>query len=160
MSVLVIIFISIALIAGVVAGFMISNSKLNKSGEMEKENFKKQKENMLKEAEVKNEALKQEKILQAKEKFLQLKAEHDKTTNERNQQLVVLENKAKQRDSELAKKLEDATRKDKELEAQKAQLTSQMELYKKKSEEIEKSHRRQVEQLEKLSGLRDRKSVV
>ena len=95
MSVLVIIFISIALIAGVVAGFMISNSKLNKSGEMEKENFKKQKENMLKEAEVKNEALKQEKILQAKEKFLQLKAEHDKTTNERNQQLVVLENKAK-----------------------------------------------------------------
>ena len=153
MSVLVIIFISIALIAGVVAGFMISNSKLNKSGEMEKENFKKQKENMLKEAEVKNEALKQEKILQAKEKFLQLKAEHDKTTNERNQQLVVLENKAKQRDSELAKKLEDATRKDKELEAQKAQLTSQMELYKKKSEEIEKSHRRQVEQLEKLSGL-------
>ena len=153
MSVLVIIFISIALIAGVVAGFMISNSKLNKSGEMEKENFKKQKENMLKEAEVKNEALKQEKILQAKEKFLQLKAEHDKTTNERNQQLVVLENKAKQRDSELAKKLEDATRKDKELEAQKAQLTSQMDLYKKKSEEIEKSHRRQVEQLEKLSGL-------
>ena len=153
MSILVIILISIALIAGVVAGFMISNSKLNKSGEMEKENFKKQKENMLKEAEVKNEALKQEKILQAKEKFLQLKAEHDKTTNERNQQLVVLENKAKQRDSELAKKVEDAIRKDKELDAQKAQLTNQMDLYKKKSEEIEKSHRRQVEQLEKLSGL-------
>ena len=153
MSILVIILISIALIAGVVAGFVISNSKLNKSGEMEKENFKKQKENMLKEAEVKNEALKQEKILQAKEKFLQLKAEHDKTTNERNQQLVVLENKAKQRDSELAKKVEDAIRKDKELDAQKAQLTNQMDLYKKKSEEIEKSHRRQVEQLEKLSGL-------
>jgi ribonuclease Y len=64
-----------------------------------------------------------------------------------------LENKAKQRDSELAKKVEDATRKDKELEAQKVQLNSQMELYKKKSEEIEKSHRKQVEQLEKLSGL-------
>jgi ribonuclease Y len=148
-----ILFIALALIAVVVAGFMISNSKLNKSGEMEKENFKKQKENMLKEAEVKNEALKQEKILQAKEKFLQLKAEHDKTVNERNQHLITLENKAKQRDSELAKKLEDATRKDKELEAQKAQLTNQMDLYKKKSEEIEKSHRRQVEQLEKLSGL-------
>ena len=146
-------FIAIALIAGVVAGFMIANSRLNKSGEMEKENLQKQKENILKEAEVKNEALKQEKILQAKEKFLQLKAEHDKNVNERNQHLVTLENKAKQRDSELAKKVEDATRKDKELEAQKVQLNNQMELYKKKSEEIEKSHRKQVEQLEKLSGL-------
>jgi ribonuclease Y len=148
-----VLFIAIALIAGVVAGFMIANSRLNKSGEMEKENLQKQKENILKEAEVKNEALKQEKILQAKEKFLQLKAEHDKAVNERNQHLVTLENKAKQRDSELAKKVEDATRKDKELEAQKVQLNSQMELYKKKSEEIEKSHRKQVEQLEKLSGL-------
>ena len=146
-------FIAIALIAGVVAGFMIANSRLNKSGEMEKENLQKQKENILKEAEVKNEALKQEKILQAKEKFLQLKTEHDKNVNERNQHLVTLENKAKQRDSELAKKVEDATRKDKELEAQKVQLNTQMELYKKKSEEIEKSHRKQVEQLEKLSGL-------
>ena len=145
--------IALALIAGVVAGFMIANSRLNKSGEMEKENLQKQKENILKEAEVKNEALKQEKILQAKEKFLQLKAEHDKAVNERNQHLITLENKAKQRDSELAKKLEDATRKDKELEAQRLQLNSQMELYKKKSDEIEKSHRKQVEQLEKLSGL-------
>ncbi len=148
-----VLFIAIALIAGVVAGFMIANSRLNKSGEMEKENLQKQKEIILKEAEVKNEAFKQEKILQAKEKFLQLKAEHDKVVNERNQHLVTLENKAKQRDSELAKKVEDATRKDKELEAQKVQLNSQMDLYKKKSEEIEKSHRKQVEQLEKLSGL-------
>lgn len=146
MNVLAIIFIAVALIAGVVAGFIIANSKLNKSSVQEKEN-------LIKEAQVKNEALKQEKILQAKEKFLQLKAEHDKAVNERNQHLVQLENKAKQRDSELAKKLEEAIKKDKELEAQKNQLASQVELYNKKSDEIEKAHRRQVEQLEKLSGL-------
>lgn len=114
-----IIFIAIALIAGVVAGFLIANSRLNKSGEMEKEALQKEKENLIKEAEVKNEALKQEKILQAKEKFLQLKAEHDKAVNERNQQLAVLENKAKQRDADLAKKIEDANHKNKEIENQK-----------------------------------------
>ena len=97
MSVLAIIFIAVALIAGVVAGFVIANSRLNKSSVQEKQN-------LLKEAEVKAEALKQEKILQAKEKFLQLKSEHDKAVNERNQQLVVLENKAKQREGDLAKK--------------------------------------------------------
>ena len=146
MSVLAIIFIAVALIAGVVAGFVIANSRLNKSSVQEKQN-------LIKEAEVKAEAFKQEKILQAKEKFLQLKAEHDKSVNERNQQIVVLENKAKQRESELSKKIEEATKKDKDLEHQKTQLNSQVDLYKKKSEEIEKSHRKQVELLEKVSGL-------
>jgi ribonuclease Y len=140
------IFIAIALIAGVVAGFVIANSRLNKSSVQEKQN-------LIKEAEVKAESFKQEKILQAKEKFLQLKSEHDKAVNERNQQLVVLENKAKQREGDLAKKIEEASKKDKELESQKTQLNSQVELYKKKSEEIEKSHRKQVELLEKVSGL-------
>ena len=65
MSVLAIIFIAVALIAGVVAGFVIANSRLNKSSVQEKTN-------LIKEAEVKAEAFKQEKILQAKEKFLQL----------------------------------------------------------------------------------------
>ena len=36
------------------------------------------------EAEEKAEVIKKEKILQAKEKFLQLKAEHEKVVNERN----------------------------------------------------------------------------
>ena len=145
-DVLAIILIAVALIAGVVAGFIIANSKLNKSTAL-------QKETLIKEAEVKAEALKQEKILQAKEKFLQLKAEHDKSVNEKNQQLSVAENKSKQRDAELSKKIEENNKKDKELENQKQQLITQVELYKKKSEEIEKSHRRQIEMLEKVSGL-------
>ncbi len=142
----VFIFIAVALIAGVVAGFVIANSKLNKSSVQEKQN-------LIKEAEVKAESLKQEKILQAKEKFLQLKSEHDKAVNERNTQLSQLENKAKQREGDLAKKIEDITKKDKELEAQRTQLNSQVETYKKRNEEIEKSHRKQVELLEKVSGL-------
>ena len=146
MSIIVIIFIVVSLIAGVVAGFVIANSKLNKGGIQEKEN-------LIKEVEVKAESFKQEKILQAKEKFLQLKAEHDKAVNERNQQLVVLENKAKQREGDLSKKIEEATKRDKEVESQKTHLASQVDLYKKKSEEIEKSHRKQVELLEKVSGL-------
>jgi ribonuclease Y len=146
MSIIAIIFIVVSLIAGVVAGFVIANSKLNKGGIQEKEN-------LIKEVEVKAESFKQEKILQAKEKFLQLKAEHDKAVNERNQQLVVLENKAKQREGDLSKKIEEATKRDKEVESQKIHLASQVDLYKKKSEEIEKSHRKQVELLEKVSGL-------
>jgi len=146
MTILSIIFIVVALIGGVIAGFVMANSRLNKSSVLEKEN-------LIKQAELKAEELKQQKMLQAKEKFLQLKAEHDKTVNERNQQLSQLENKAKQKDAELAKKVEDLTKKDKDLENQRNNLNNQVELYKKKTEEIDKSHRKQVEMLEKVSGL-------
>lgn len=147
MDILTIIFTAGALILGVVAGFIIAGSKLNKSAAKEKEN-------LIKEAEVKSEAIKQEKILQAKEKFLQLKSEHDKTVQERNTHLNQLENRAKQKESELNKKLEDLNRKDKELESARNQANQQIELYKHRLEEVEKGHRKQVEMLEKISGLK------
>ncbi|MBK7819339.1 MAG: ribonuclease Y [Sphingobacteriaceae bacterium] len=147
METLTIIFIAGGLLLGVIVGFLIANSKINSGA-------KKEKENLIKEAEVKAEATKQEKILQAKEKFLQLKSEHDKSVQERTNQLNVAENRAKQKENDLVKKLEDANRKDKELENSKIQLANQIDVYKSKLEEVEKGHRKQVEMLEKVSGLR------
>ncbi|MBK7309792.1 MAG: ribonuclease Y [Sphingobacteriaceae bacterium] len=147
METLTIIFIGGGLLLGVIVGFLMANSKLNSGAKNEKEN-------LIKEAEVKAEATKQEKILQAKEKFLQLKSEHDKSVQERTNQLNVAENRAKQKENDLVKKLEDANRKDKELENAKLQLANQIDVYKSKLEEVEKGHRKQVEMLEKVSGLR------
>lgn len=147
MEIVTIVFIAGALIVGVIAGFLIAGSKLNASATKEKEN-------LIKEAEVKSEAVKQEKILQAKEKFLQLKAEHDKTIQEKNAHIVQSENRAKQKESELNKKIEDQNRKDKELESAKQQANQQIELYKHRLDEVEKGHRKQVEMLEKISGLK------
>jgi ribonucrease Y len=147
MGTIAIIFIVVALIAGVVVGFVISNSRLNAGAQKEKENI-------IKEAEVKSEALKQEKILQAKEKFLQLKTEHDKAIQERTGNLSINENKLKQKDNDLSKKIEENNRREKELESVKNQANQQIELYKQRNEEIEKSHRKQVEMLEKVSGLK------
>lgn len=147
MDILTIIFIAGALIIGVVAGFLIAGSKLNASANKEKDN-------LIKEAEVKAEALKQEKILQAKEKFLQLKSEHDKAVQEKNNQMAQAENRIKQKENELSKKMEEINRKDKELENAKNQAAQQTELYKSKLEEVEKGHRKQVEMLEKVSGMK------
>ena len=77
------------LILGLIVGFILAGSRLNRSA-------KKEKQNLIKEAEVKAEALKQEKILQAKEKFLQLKAEHDKSVQEKLFEVLVPRYKARQ----------------------------------------------------------------
>lgn len=136
-----------ALILGIILGFILGGSKLNSA-------TRKEKEAAIKEAQVKAEAVKQEKILQAKEKFLQLKSEHDKTVQEKNQHIAQSENRIKQKESDLNKKLEDLNRKNKEAEDFKSQAQQQIEIYRQRQEEVEKGHRKQVEMLEKISGLK------
>ncbi len=140
------IIIVVALIAGLVVGFVLANSKLNASA-------KAQKDNLVKEAEVKAEATKQEKILQAKEKFLQLKSEHDKLVQEKNNEVAKAEQRIKQKDTDLSKKLEDTQRKQHEADTLKQNLGHQLEILNKKQEEVDKSYKRHVDQLQVISGL-------
>lgn len=144
--ILTVIFIIVSLIIGIITGFYIANSKLNK-------NLQIQKENILKEAEIQAEAIKQRKELETKERILQLKAEHDKKIQEKNQQLQQLENKLKNKDAELSKKIEQYSRKEKELENYKNQLKQQTEIYHHKIQEVEKKEKQQIEILEKIAGL-------
>jgi ribonucrease Y len=108
---------------------------------------------LLKEAEAEAEVIKKEKILQAKEKFLQLKAEHEKQINERNGKISQQENSIKQRDMALQQRIEESVRKKKEVDTIRESLAVQVEVVEKKSEELERLHRQQVERLELISGL-------
>lgn len=107
----------------------------------------------LKQAEADGEALKKEKMLQAKEKFLQLKQEHEKAVNERNNQVQQAENRARQKEQTLNQKMEETKRKDAELEKRRKELEHQLDLIKVKQDDIEKMHRKQVEQLETIAGI-------
>ena len=113
---LVIIFIMIAL--GIGAGIMwVVNNNILKSRSQE----------IIREAETKAEILKKDKLLEAKERFLQLKAEHEKEITTRNQQILKEENKIKQQEQSIKQKLENAQRKDAELDSIKQSLQKQLE---------------------------------
>ncbi len=114
---------------------------------------RKKSQNIIKEAEAEAEVIKKDKILQAKEKFLQLKSENEKVINEKNQRVLAAENRLKQREVTISQKIEEVQRRGKELDAIRDNLTHQMEIIEKKKEELEKEHRQQVEQLEAISGL-------
>jgi len=105
------------------------------------------------EAEAEAEVIKKEKILQAKERFLQLKAEHEKVINERNSRINQAENRIKQKELTLSQKLEEAQRRKNEADSIRENLTQQMDLLEKRSEELARMHRQKVEQLEAVSGL-------
>ncbi|HUU99696.1 MAG TPA: ribonuclease Y [Bacteroidales bacterium] len=111
------------------------------------------------EAETEAEVIKKEKILQAKERFLQLKTEHEKIINEKNSRIAQAENRiaqaenrVKQKELTLSQKLEEAQRKKNEADAIRDNLNSQLEMVEKKTEELSRLHKQQVDQLEAISG--------
>lgn len=109
---------------------------------------------IIKVAEAEAEVIKKTKMLQAKEKFDQLKLEHEKVINEKNLAIQQAENRIKQKEQSVAQKQEHVQRKDSELDALRNNLTHQLELVNAKQEEVDKFHKRQVQQLETLSGLK------
>src|SRR4030043_2356982 len=109
--------------------------------------------NVLKDAEIEAEVIRRDKILQAKEKFLQLKSEHEKAINEKNLKILVAQNKIKQRETLLSAKFEEIQRKNKEIEVIRENMDNQLALIEKRKEDLDKFHKQQVEQLETISGL-------
>jgi ribonuclease Y len=115
--------------------------------------LKKKAEQILNEAKSKGEMLVKDRTLEAKEKFLAMKAEHEKEVMQRNQQVGNAENKIKQKEQTLNQKIEQNQRKDQELEQLRQTLNKQLELAQAKKEEAEKALQSQVKQLEKIAGL-------
>ena len=118
--------------------------------------------NIIREAEAEGEVIRKDKILQAKEKFLQLRADHERLINERTNKISQAENKFNAKEASLSQRIEEIQRKQNEVEAIRDNLTNQIELVEKKNEELSKMHKQQVEQLETISGLsaEDAKSQI
>lgn len=115
--------------------------------------LKQKREAIIKEAEAEAEVIKRDKILQAKEKFLQLKSEHEKVINEKNSRLAIGENRFKQKELALSQKYEEVQRNKKDIDVIRENLNIQLEVVDKKHDELEKLHKQQVEQLEAISGM-------
>lgn len=108
---------------------------------------------ILKEAENEGEMIKKEKMLQAKEKFIQLKSEYDKQVNERNQKLSQSEQRAKQIEAQLQNQQREAERKIADNDRLKEKMESQMQALEHKKEELAQLMSEQNSRLEQISGM-------
>ena len=115
--------------------------------------LKGKKEEILEKAEIEGEKIKNERILQAKEKYLSLKSEHEKAVNESNARIRDAENRIKQKENSLNQKMSEADRKGKELENQKNLLKGQQDALKIKEEEYEQLRAEAIHQIETIAGM-------
>ena len=108
---------------------------------------------ILKEAELNAESIKKDRIHEAKEKYLRLKAEFEDEVNKKKNIIIQNENKVKQREQTVNTQLEQVKRKETELNTLKEQLATQAEHLKKRKEEVEKEHQSIIVQLEQIANL-------
>lgn len=139
----------LALAGGIVAGKLIfSKNTQQKITEAEQ-----QAQGIIREAELKAENIRKEKELEAKEKFVQLKANHDKEVNERNRKINDVENKIRQKEQSVNQKETNLDKQIKENDTIKENLNRQIEVVNNKRTELEKHQEEHIRRLEKIAGL-------
>lgn len=139
----------VALLVGIIAGKFIFAKDTNRKIQEAETHAQK----IIAEAQVSAENIKKEKLLEAKERFVHLKSEHDKEVLDRNRKIVQEENRIKQKELSLNQKTEQLDRQIKENDAIKQNLNRQMEVLNIKQSELEKHQEEHTKRLEKISGL-------
>jgi ribonuclease Y len=99
------------------------------------------------------EQIKKEKLLQAKEKFIELKSEHEQLINKKNNDVNNAQQRVKQKENTLNQKLAEVNKKDAAFQTERKEIDQQRSVLTKKQTELDKSHKKQVEQLEQISNL-------
>src|SRR5678816_4085632 len=138
-----------ALIIGIVAGKFIFAKDTRK--QIEEADV--QSQSIVREAEIRAETIRKEKELEAKEKFVQIKAEHDKEVLDRNRKMSEGENRIRQKEQSINQKENNLDKQIKENEAIKENLNRQIELVNIKRTELEKHQEEHIRRLEKIAGL-------
>ena len=140
---------AISLIVGAIAGKYL----FAKNTKKQIEDAEHQAQTILKEAELRAETVKKEKQLEAKERFVQLKSEHEKEVNERNRKVGEAENRIKQKEISINQKEAGLDKQAKENDVIKENLNRQIELVNLKRTELEKHQEEHIRRLEKIAGL-------
>ncbi|MGQ9561818.1 MAG: ribonuclease Y [Candidatus Oleimicrobiaceae bacterium] len=110
-------------------------------------------EKIISEAEKSAEALKKEKLLEAKDEWLRMKQEFESETKSRRVELQNLERQLANRELNLDKRADLLNKKERDLELLSQQLKQESAAVRKKQEELDRLVEEQNARLEKVSGL-------
>ncbi len=146
-------YTTIAAVVALVLGIVLGKVIFAKNTQQKIDEAEQQAKKIIADAQLSAENLKKDRLLEAKEKFLHLKSEHEKEVSQRNQKIAESENRIKQKEQSLNQKNEQLQKHINENEAIKETLNRQMELVTIKRTELEKHQEEHIRRLEKVAGL-------
>jgi len=148
-----IIFAIGGVILGLIIGFVIAKTLEKNNASKLIKDAKRSADSILKDAKREGETLKKGKILQAKEKFIELKAEHEKVILSRDKKMAEAEKRTRDKESQISSEVSRNKKLNESLQSKVKNYDHRLDLLEKKQEEVDKLHKRQVQQLEVISSL-------
>lgn len=142
----------VGLVLGGIIGMLLSKSSLNTKAKFILDDAKKNADNLIEKATVQAENVRKEKQLQAKEKFLELKAQHDNDIQAREKKMQEVEKRIKDKESKLNEELSKTGKLEKDLDRQIADYSKKTEVLDRKQQELDAITAQKVEILEKISN--------
>ncbi|GHC63994.1 ribonuclease Y [Ulvibacter litoralis] len=140
-------------IVGIGIGFAIAKYLEKNNASQLTKSAKKNAASILKGANAEAESIKKDKILQAKEKFIELKSEHEKVILSREKKIADAEKRTRDKESQVSSELAKSKKANAEIEGKQKSYNDKLAYLDKKQSEIDKMHRSQIEQLEVISSL-------
>jgi len=148
-----IVTIIITAVVALIVGFIIAKMLEKNNAATAIASAKKEAASIIKNAEKDGESLKKDKMLQAKERFIELKSEHEKVINSREKKMVEAEKRTRDKESQISSELAKSKKFNDELENKKKSYTERLVFIEKKQLDLDRMHKNQVEQLEVISSL-------
>jgi ribonuclease Y len=140
-------------ISGLIIGFIIAKSLEKGKASKLISDAESESKSILKLANSEAESLKKDKILQAKERFIELKSEHEKVILSRDKKMAEAEKRIRDKESQISSEVSKTKNTNEVLEDKIKDYDFRLEFLEKKKEEVEKAHKSQIKQLEVISGL-------
>ncbi|MBQ0769109.1 MAG: ribonuclease Y [Bizionia sp.] len=138
---------------GSLIGFIIAKILERNNASKLIKGAKKTASNILREAKSEGESIKKDKILQAKEKFIELKTEHEKVIFSRDKKISDVEKRTRDKESQISNELSKTKKINADVEAKIKDYDSKLEILERKQDEVNRIHKSKIEQLEVISSL-------
>ena len=145
----IIILTTIAIVIGIGLGIFIQRRKNTK----QLDDANAEAKEILNQSRREADRIKSEKMLQAKERFIELKSEHEKVIFQREKKISDVENRLRDKENKLNNDLNRNKNLSYSLEQKNESFQKRLEKLDAKLKEVEASHKIQVEKLETISGL-------
>ncbi|MBT8316626.1 MAG: ribonuclease Y [Lutibacter sp.] len=145
----IIVGIAIGLTIGYIVAKYLEKTKATKI----LRNTKREATALIREAKIEADILKKDKILQAKEKFIELKSEHEKVIIARDKKIAEAEKRVRDKESQVSQILDKNKKLTAEVASKIEEYDTKITYLERRNDEVDKLHRKQVENLEVISGL-------
>lgn len=141
-----------AFLIGAVISYFLAKKSVDKENQILIDDARRKAAELVSDAEREGEAIKKEKIFQAKEKFLEMKSAHEETINQREKKMTEVESRLREREDKIKSEFSEIQKQKDLIKNEQSNLQSRQDKLNLRQKEVDAMHKRQVEVLEKVSN--------